>query len=327
MKPLVSILIPVYNAERWVAQAIESALGQTWPFTEIIVVDDGSTDNSLSIIRQYEKHGVKIVSQRNLGASSCRNRALEHAAGDFIQYLDADDALSLDKVERAVEILIEGGPDKVAISDIVYFWDGDDPYSGTSHGSWPRVDTDNPLEWYIDLLGPYGSGGMVQTGQWLIPKKVANDAGPWNDALSLDDDGEYFCRVVLRSKGLRQVPNGRYFYRKHHGGQSLGDGQSEKDHLSALNSLRLKKEHLLRETDVPEAKRALAKAYVTRAFVAYPSYPTITKTALDHCRALGGSEKLLRTGSWKSEIIRYTLGWRLARRLSLWLHRLNSSDP
>ncbi len=96
MKPLVSILIPCYNAEAWLAQTLESALAQTWSPTEIIVVDDGSKDRSLEIAKAFEPRGVKVISQHNQGASAARNRAFQESQGDFIQYLDADDLLAPD---------------------------------------------------------------------------------------------------------------------------------------------------------------------------------------------------------------------------------------
>src|SRR4029450_13201330 len=103
MKPLVSILIPAYNAERWIADTIRSALLQTWPRKEIIVVDDGSTDRTLQAARHFASPTVSIVTQENQGASAARNRAFELCQGDYIQWLDADDLLALDKIAKQVE--------------------------------------------------------------------------------------------------------------------------------------------------------------------------------------------------------------------------------
>ena len=100
MSVLVSILIPSYNAEEWIEETIQSALSQTWPRKEIIIVDDGSTDNSLRIAKEYESNSVKVISQENSGAAVARNKALEYAQGDYIQWLDADDLLAPDKIEK-----------------------------------------------------------------------------------------------------------------------------------------------------------------------------------------------------------------------------------
>ena len=102
MKPLVSILIPAYNAERFLAETIRSALHQSWPHKEIIVVDDGSKDNTLALAQSFASTGVKVVAQPNQGAAAARNHLASLAQGDYLQWLDADDLLSADKIARQV---------------------------------------------------------------------------------------------------------------------------------------------------------------------------------------------------------------------------------
>ena len=101
---LVSILIPCYNAERWVAEAIESALAQTWQDKEVIVVDDGSQDRSLDIIKSFGDR-IRWEAGPNRGGNMARNRLLEMAKGEWLQYLDADDYLLPPKIERQVAFL------------------------------------------------------------------------------------------------------------------------------------------------------------------------------------------------------------------------------
>src|SRR6267378_3785357 len=103
MAPLVSILIPAYNAERWVDDTIRSALAQTWPRKEIIIVDDGSRDQTLSIARQFASKNVFIATQQNQGVCAARNKAIELCQGDYIQWLDADDLLGPDKIAKQME--------------------------------------------------------------------------------------------------------------------------------------------------------------------------------------------------------------------------------
>src|SRR5271168_2703327 len=100
MKPLVSISIPAYNSQEWVADSIGSAMGQTWPRKEIIVVDDGSRDQTTQVARRFASNEVTVVTVANQCATTARNHALSLSRGDFIQRLDADDILALDKVER-----------------------------------------------------------------------------------------------------------------------------------------------------------------------------------------------------------------------------------
>jgi len=97
-----SIIIPSYNQEPYLADAIESALAQTTPAKEIIVIDDGSTDNSLAIARSYEDR-VKVISQVNKGLASARNTGIMNTNADYILPLDADDMLMENCVERIME--------------------------------------------------------------------------------------------------------------------------------------------------------------------------------------------------------------------------------
>jgi glycosyltransferase involved in cell wall biosynthesis len=103
---LVSILIPCFNAEQWVAQAIESALAQTWPEKEVIVVDDGSTDGSLEVIRRFDGR-IRWETGPNRGGNAARNRLLKLSSGEWLQYLDADDYLRPGKIQRQVEFARE----------------------------------------------------------------------------------------------------------------------------------------------------------------------------------------------------------------------------
>src|SRR5712675_2251499 len=105
MKALVSILIPAFNAQEWIADTLRSAIAQTWERKEIVVVDDGSSDQTLAIARQFESHGVRVVTQKNQGAAATRNKLFTLSAGDYIQWLDADDLLAPDKISRQMAVL------------------------------------------------------------------------------------------------------------------------------------------------------------------------------------------------------------------------------
>lgn len=112
--PRVSILIPCYNAERWVAQAIQSALAQTYPDKEVIVVDDGSTDGSLDVIKSFGDQ-IRWETGPNRGGNVARNRLLELSNGEWLQYLDADDYLLPEKIEVQLREI-----DNIQACDVAY---------------------------------------------------------------------------------------------------------------------------------------------------------------------------------------------------------------
>lgn len=104
----VSVLIPVYNCSRYIGAAIESVLAQTFQDFEIIVIDDGSEDETASIVKCYE--GVRYVYQEHAGVSAARNRALKEARGELVDFLDADDLILPEKLEKQIAYL-DANPD------------------------------------------------------------------------------------------------------------------------------------------------------------------------------------------------------------------------
>ena len=126
MNPLVSILIPAYNAQEWISDTLQSALAQTWRRKEIIVVDDGSKDQTSAVARRFEPSGVQVFTQENRGAAAARNTAFALSHGDYIQWLDADDLLSPDKIAHQMAALAKNGNRRIVLSSawgrFLYRW-------------------------------------------------------------------------------------------------------------------------------------------------------------------------------------------------------------
>jgi glycosyltransferase involved in cell wall biosynthesis len=102
-KPLVEVVIPLFNQKQFVGQAIESILNQSYPNIEIIVVNDGSTDKPSSVLEKYENN-IMVVDQENKGLSAARNTGIRHSSGEYLQFLDADDILHRDKIKLQLEL-------------------------------------------------------------------------------------------------------------------------------------------------------------------------------------------------------------------------------
>lgn len=107
MKETVSIIIPVYNSELYLTRCVDSVLAQTYSKIEVLLIDDGSTDNSYSLCQQYAQHDsrVKVLHQDNQGAAAARNTGLDNATGDYIMFCDSDDIVSLDWTKHMIESL------------------------------------------------------------------------------------------------------------------------------------------------------------------------------------------------------------------------------
>jgi len=208
MKQLVSILIPAYNAGEWISDTLRSALAQTYPHLEIIVVDDGSKDDTLQLARRFETNRVRVVTQKNQGAAAARNAAHRLCTGDYIQWLDADDLLSPNKIQKQIEAADQIGDKRTLFSSgwgsFLY------RYYRTQFVPTPLWCDLTSTEW---LLRKMSQNLHMQTATWLVSRELTEAAGPWNTSLLVDDDGEYFCRVLLASNGVRFVPDSRVYYR------------------------------------------------------------------------------------------------------------------
>jgi len=317
MKPLVSILIPCYNAEAWLAQTLESALAQTWLSTEIIVVDDGSKDCSLEIVKEFEPRGVKVISQHNQGASAARNRAFQESQGDFIQYLDADDLLAPDKIERQVQRLADGNSDCVAAGEWARFYKTPSEALFIPQPLWTDM---SPVEWLVCA----GNGGwMMHPAAWLIPRPMAERAGSWNESLSLNDDGEYFCRVVLASKGVKFCQGAKTYYRSGNS-TSLSGSQSPAALESAFHSLDLSTKALLSTEDSPHTRHACATKLQRFIYEVYPDVPDLRKKAEARVQQLGGS-KLKPHGGPMFKLLSHLVGWQQAKRIQKFVYRCGYS--
>jgi glycosyltransferase involved in cell wall biosynthesis len=308
-KPLVSILIPAFNAEPWIGDCLRSAIAQTWEPKEIIVVDDGSTDQTLKIAKQFESEGVRVVTQKQQGAAAARNTSLALSRGDYIQWLDADDLLAPDKIALQMNARHKHGSSRILLSSewgrFIY------RYNRAKFNRTELWCDLTPLEW---LLRKMGQNLFMQTASWLVSRELTEAAGPWDTRLLSDDDGEYFCRVLLASEGVRFVPEARVYYR----GPGLAFrslsyiGQSNRKLEAHWVSMRLHVVYLRSLQDSAKVREASLNYLRTSLIYFYPERPDIVKEAEDLAHELGG--QLGDPGlSWKYSWIKTLFGWRIAK--------------
>lgn len=323
--PLVSILIPAHNSAPWLGATIESALAQTWPRVEIIVVENNSTDDTLAIARRFVDRGVRVISSARTGAAAARNLAFGESRGDLIQYLDADDLLSPDKV--AIQAAALGtASTAVSLSARCEFFDGDDPALAPVHRGWPFVPSDQPREWLATLYGAGGPAGFIALHQWLTPRALVASAGPWNETLTVNDDGEFFCRVLLRAERIRTDLDGVAYYRRHRSSRNLSSGyQRNRRHVeSMLAALDLLAARLLVAGSNPALARAFARHYAESAILIYPLHPALSREAERKALALDPALSMPAATSRLGAALRRCFGWRFERRLAHWYRALRS---
>jgi len=213
-KPLVSILIPCHNAERYVGQCIDSALAQTYPNTEIIIVDDGSTDGSRQVIETYGTR-VRAEFNPNAGANVARNRMLALARGTWVQYLDSDDYLLPDKIEKHVTFAMQFDRVDVVYSPVsVLFESGDVMHVGIAQ---IQDHIANYLRW-----SPFATHSM------MLKRDAIRAVGAWKEDQPCCQEHELVLRLLLADRTFRCLnePVGAIY--RYHGNATISKKNPER---------------------------------------------------------------------------------------------------
>lgn len=283
MNKKVSILIPLYNAEPYIVETIDSIIKQTYKNIEIIIVDDGSTDNSFEIAKAYTSEKVSIVQQANKGGCAARNKALELSTGDYIVFFDADDIMYKDKIKNQIALAEKYGDDYIYSSQWV-------PFTGAAPTIFPpktSIDKDfeSPIDWLITSW--MNKAGAV--GIWLTPRQLIEQAGKWDETLKVNQDGEYFFRVLLKSKGVKFVDNAYLFYRREIT-TSISNKHIPERAESMLISY-ISYERILELKDNTEVRKALTFNYAKFIYIYNKKEKELVNIAWQRIEKLGIDEK------------------------------------
>jgi hypothetical protein len=201
----VSVITPCYNGARFLSQTLESALAQSRPALEVLVVDDGSTDDSAAIAESFGPP-VRVIRQANQGESVARNRALSEARGTHVLFLDADDLLEPTALDHLVQA-VEGRPGTVALMGCAWFSENPAaPYAVKL----PETETFYPAIIESNLAPPHC---------WLAPVELVRRAGGFYADLRWFEDWDLWWRVGLLGVTLTRVPHIGALYRRHPGSQ------------------------------------------------------------------------------------------------------------
>jgi len=313
-QPLVSVIIPAYNAGKFISETILSIIDQTWKNIEIIIIDDGSVDNTKTIIQEFLVNDarIKYYYQENGGCSSAKDKGTLLSQGDYIQYVDADDILSPDKIEKQIEAL--GNQTlKLAVCRTVIFDEKNNLNTGIELDSKYLFTQDNPVDFILNLYGAFsGRPGMIQPNAFLMHRTLMQKTGRWNTTLSPspDEDGEYFCRAILESSGI-VFTEGINYYRKDIKTPSLSKGKSLEYALGAFKSVQSKKEQLFKYRSDVVVKEVIAFQFAQCAYVYGRYYKEILLLVKEEVRLLGYN-KVPVIGGYRFKLAASFLGFEFA---------------
>ncbi|MCE2074396.1 glycosyltransferase [Streptococcus thermophilus] len=226
MDPLVSIIVPTYNVEKYIRTCIESILAQTYRNIEVIIVNDGSTDQSLAVISDLicSHHNVKVINQKNQGLSVARNTGIDAATGKYITFVDSDDKIMPDFVSSLYQIAEKTGADIV-------------------RGSFRDFNGNIPKGWVPDFNVPTNCGTIVL--DQFLSSNIS--FAVWSSIYRLDfinsnhirftpgillEDGDFTTRAYMLAKLVATSPEPNYAYRINRPGSILTTKNAQKMSLS-----------------------------------------------------------------------------------------------
>ncbi|MFM8394801.1 MAG: glycosyltransferase [Acidobacteriota bacterium] len=201
--PRISVIIPCYNAALYIAATIESVLAQTLPAAEILVVDDGSQDNSLAVLAGFGER-VRILTRENGGPAAARNLAIANATGDFIAFLDSDDLWEPEKLARQMAEFSAHPETGLVFSEAIMFREENGERAALQRIGYTGDPTFRQL-----LFGDYIPNSTV-----IVRREAIESTGPLNESRELvgAEDYEYWMRIALRHQ-LRGIPASLAWYR------------------------------------------------------------------------------------------------------------------
>lgn len=216
MKPLVSVIIPLYNRAPLILETLGSVLEQTYRPIELIVIDDESTDNSIEIVKHFKSENnsdqfrIKISKQKNSGAPTARNRGIFSSKGKYLQFLDSDDILKPSKLQEEIKVLETNRNLDIVYSKAQFF---------TGNGNLQEE------FWGIPLTSSSADyfNNSWQTMCPLYRRSAVETIGLWNPDLPINQDWEYCIRTITSDLNIQFIPEVHSLFRVHQFG-NIGSG-------------------------------------------------------------------------------------------------------
>lgn len=261
MNPAVSVIIPAYNTERYIAHAVQSALDQTESNIEVIVVDDGSGDSTATIVKGFADKRITLLNTtNNSGPGHARNRALKEAKGDWIAILDSDDWYAPERLARLLEVAQAENADLVA-DNLYMIHDNEKLPWGTlfsQHGGKLRgLVTINAINFVESSLPGIEYLGLGSAKPLIRRSFLMQHGLKYDESLRCGEDFSLYLLCLLSGARFTVIPEAHYFYR------SRQDSIIAADILDNLDQLRLVSLNLLQEEFI-RSNPALAQALSRR---------------------------------------------------------------
>lgn len=209
--PKVSVVVPAYNSENYIAEAIQSILDQNYPNTEILVINDGSTDNTMQVLQAFDGQ-VKVIEQVNSGSAVARSNGMQHSTGDYIAFLDSDDIWLPNKLESQVNFLESHAEFGMVFSNWSCWTPDDQGVFHRRNFSQDKKEDARPMSGW--LFGQLIDDCIVWTSTVLMRREVFENIGQFDSTLRRGQDYDYWLRASTKYK-IHKLDDIHAVYRIH----------------------------------------------------------------------------------------------------------------
>lgn len=313
-EPLVSIIVPAFNAGRYIGQSITSLLQQSYTNLELIVINDGSTDNTADVIKSFSDKRIRYFEQQNSGQCKASNAGLRQAAGELIRFFDADDIMNREHIELQVKKL-NTRTDAVGSCEWGRFYNAIPESARFEPGAvWQDMKS---LDWLKTCL--QDPAAMMGGWLWLIPRAIIDKAGGWDERLGLNNDFEFSIRLLLKANEVLFTPGAKLYYRT--GDQTLSVTKTKAAYEAAYLSTQLGCSYLLGAENSALMRRLCANRYQQWIYQLYPSYPDLCSKMEQEISKLGGSDAKVGGGIVLKSLTVF-FGWKMAKRIQSFFYKL-----
>jgi len=302
---LVSVIIPAYNSEKYIAETLRSVVAQTYQNIEIIVVDDCSSDATLQVVESLDiSCPLSIIKkEKNSGAAASRNLGYKQSKGSFIKFLDADDFISPEMIANQVA-LAEANDNNIISAQWGRFLNDDiNTFKLSPETCWQTMPSS---DWACASWR--NANAMTNPGIFLIPRAIMEKAGLWDEALSLLDDTEYFMKTILAADKVIFSSNSLLYYRSGLN-NSLSRTKTRKGFESAFSAIEKASQTLLSKRNDHAAKLACANNWQLFIYDHYPNYPDLTNKAEAYIQQLAKPDLPFPSGGYTKLLLNF-LNWK-----------------
>ena len=274
--------MPVYNSERHLKASIESCLNQTYSNLELIIINDGSTDDSEDIIREIRDYRIHYFKVPNNGPCRARNLGIEKAIGQLLQFMDSDDLLDERKIEKQVDRYLICGDEYVYSGIMGKIIEDEKSFEEDFDFYYKNLEVEEYFRKMFNNFGKY-----YTTGMWLIPRKLIRKTHGWDEKVLINNDGEYISRVILLSKGIKFCPWSVFYYRRDVPLSVSKNFTSKKVYQSWLYSYKCYVKNFETTFNFNTAKELGRRALSVYYCNSYPNYPDLLAECKNDIKKLG----------------------------------------